>query len=237
MEGINRFKTHGYGVFASQRFFTFTFSPRFVIGSKVLLISLYSIGDFSMSIRHGSSHRQRHVKRIGFTLVELLVVIAIIGVLIGLLLPAVQAAREAARRSQCANHLKQLSLGFLQHESSKGYLASGGESWVNHMTLSVAIPLTRPPSGQAGVIRYSLLLSRLKSGTGSAARQTWIVRSLQLVQKSNRCSARVAVHQKCFRLVTGIRIPLIQEEHLAMQKTTMLPPLPTAATRLPVARQ
>ena len=142
-------KTHGYGVFASQRFFTFTFSPRFVIGSKILLISLYSIGDFSMSIRHGSSHRQRHVKRIGFTLVELLVVIAIIGVLIGLLLPAVQAAREAARRSQCANHLKQLSLGFLQHESSKGYLASGGESWVNHMTFVSGNP-SYAPTQRAG---------------------------------------------------------------------------------------
>jgi prepilin-type N-terminal cleavage/methylation domain-containing protein len=59
-------------------------------------------------------------KRLGFTLVELLVVISIIGVLIGLLLPAVQAAREASRRASCLNNEKQISLGLINYESEKG---------------------------------------------------------------------------------------------------------------------
>ncbi len=62
----------------------------------------------------------------GFTLVELLVVIAIIGILVALLLPAIQAAREAARRNSCKNNLKQLALGWLNHESSTGHLPTGG---------------------------------------------------------------------------------------------------------------
>ncbi|MFO0896876.1 MAG: DUF1559 domain-containing protein [Pirellulales bacterium] len=65
-------------------------------------------------------------RRRGFTLVELLVVIAIIGILIALLLPAVQAAREAARRTECLNHLKQLTLGMIMHQDQYKYYPSGG---------------------------------------------------------------------------------------------------------------
>ncbi len=71
----------------------------------------------------------KNSKHKGFTIVELLVVIAIIGTLIALLLPAVQAAREAGRRLECINHLKQISLAVMNHESALKRFPTGGWGW------------------------------------------------------------------------------------------------------------
>ncbi|MGA2060304.1 MAG: DUF1559 domain-containing protein [Thermoguttaceae bacterium] len=77
---------------------------------------------------------------LGFSLVELLVVIAVIGLLAGLLLPAVQSSRESARRMTCLNNLHHIGLGLLAfHDVYKRFPLGGVEMKV------LKIPGTNKP--------------------------------------------------------------------------------------------
>ncbi|MFA9480399.1 DUF1559 domain-containing protein [Phycisphaerales bacterium AB-hyl4] len=57
---------------------------------------------------------RRHTS-VGFTLIEILVVISIIALLIAILLPALQGARAAARSVQCASNVRQVNLAMINY--------------------------------------------------------------------------------------------------------------------------
>lgn len=79
----------------------------------------------------------------GFTLVELLVVIAIIGLLVGLILPAVQSAREYSRRTECANHMREITFAITGFESDHLRYPGYVEALTAH-TAAAAVKVDRP---------------------------------------------------------------------------------------------
>ncbi len=58
--------------------------------------------------------------RLGFTLVELLVVIAVIAILAALLLPVLNRGREKAHRAACTSNEKQIALSFMMQVQDVG---------------------------------------------------------------------------------------------------------------------
>jgi prepilin-type N-terminal cleavage/methylation domain-containing protein len=68
----------------------------------------------------------RNPRRLGFTLVELLVVIGILVVLVSLLVPTLGRVRETAREAQCRGNLRQLMTGFIAFAADHERTLPGG---------------------------------------------------------------------------------------------------------------
>jgi prepilin-type N-terminal cleavage/methylation domain-containing protein len=102
----------------------------------------------------------RPIRREGFTLVELLVVIGVIALLISILLPALNQARESARRVKCLANVRQLSMAWMMYANdnkgrfcnsmTQGWPPNDPNSWVQfngsfHNAFALAgYPLPQP---------------------------------------------------------------------------------------------
>ncbi|HYV35085.1 MAG TPA: DUF1559 domain-containing protein [Gemmataceae bacterium] len=99
------------------------------------------------------------IRRLGFSLIEILIVIGVIGVLLGLALSALRSARGAAERTGCANNLKQIGIALQNYHAANGRLPprpthdlSGGDPNLHLSWMALILPQL----GQEGLYQTSV---------------------------------------------------------------------------------
>jgi prepilin-type N-terminal cleavage/methylation domain-containing protein/prepilin-type processing-associated H-X9-DG protein len=101
------------------------------------------------------------LKRQGFTLVELLVVITIIGVLVGFAIPSLARARLKAQAMKCQSNLHQLHTAFMNFGTENQYYPPPGSLWCNICNLVHPGWINWVVDGRSGVYYF----------TGNSAKQ------------------------------------------------------------------
>lgn len=119
----------------------------------------------------------QNAKRVGFTLVELLVVIGIIAVLIAILLPALAAARRSAQAVVCASNLRQFGAALeIYVDQNKGILPQKGPD--GHTVAQSFGPLSNG-NGVVGVNDGSIWFNALPPLVGGKSYYDMLVNNYQ----------------------------------------------------------
>ena len=87
------------------------------------------------------------MKKQGFTLVEIMIVVAIIGLLAAIAIPSFVKSRNAARASACVNNLRQIDSAKEQFAMANSSAGTATPTWANVMEYIRGTQPACPASG------------------------------------------------------------------------------------------